>query len=148
MATLPDQAPAGLEAPEPKEPPYRPLDLFVDPAGGAGDLQYFGSAIVTSMDDALDAKVAGLKIALRVPAKRQDPVERCVKLAPGLDNHGAISQIVFAVGLRIGCGVDPQTLEIGTEGVRLDVRRGRVLNRTLLGQDVPERGAGFPKLRR
>ena len=93
-------------------------------------------------------KLRGLKIALGVPAKRQDPVERCVNFAAGLDDHGTISQIVFAVGLRIGCGVDPQTLEIGTEGVRLDVRRGPILNRTLFGQDVPERGAGFPKLRR
>ena len=121
MAILPDQAPVGLEAAESQKPPYRPLDLFVDPAGGAGYLQYVGSAIVTSMDDALDAKVAGLKIALGVPAKRQDPVERCVNFVPALDNNGAISQIVPAARLRLGCGVEPQTPQIGAERVRLDV---------------------------
>ena len=121
MAVFPDETPVGLEVSEPQKPPRRPLDLFVDPAGGAGDLQYVGSAVVTRMDDALDAKVAGLRIALGVLAKRQDPVERCVKLAPGLADHGAISQIVFALRLRIGRGVEPQTPQTGTEGVRIDV---------------------------
>ena len=135
IAVLANQAAIGLETAQPQKPPRRPIDLLVDPARGVGDLQYLGSTVVTRIDDALDAKVAGLRVALRVPAEGQYPVERCPHLASDLDDDVAIPQVGPAAGLRIVRRIESQTPQIGTEGVQVDVGRGRVPDRTLLRQD-------------
>ena len=76
MTILPDEIPVRLEPTETQKPTDCPIDLLIEPTCARGDLQDLRGAVAARVGHALDTEIAGLRIALRMLAKRHGAVQR------------------------------------------------------------------------
>ena len=146
MAVFPDQGSVRLESAETQEPADRAIHLVVKPSRTPGNLEHFRGAIVAGIGDTLHAEVAGLRITLRIGAKRESAVEGGAQLAADLGQYAAVAQVVLAIRLRLVLRVESQTTQIGVEGTYVDVVNVRAMDGALLGEDISERVVEFLKL--
>ena len=142
-AILANDVVVGLGVSKACEPAEGALDLVVHAPGGIGDLKHVAGAVLAGVGDALDSKVPGLRVPLRLLAERQYAVQRGIELAIGLDQYTAVAEVRLAGRLRRVLHVESLPLKECPELLDVDVRRSCGFQGPFLGQDVAEQVVEF-----